>query len=431
MQILYGLLGAFCVLVSMCGLLAERLKIWQYICLAVYITLMGIWELKNERIIGVLMLIGLFIFWSLMVRRNKLENLCLACLGYMFSLFLNNSSLRAVSFLFKISVSTIERKYYLLFAVSFCIILVFAIGGIRFLLYNKIRLFYYIDKMSVAIKYGLLSNLILYTVLFMINISWGERAGYNKNAIQFNGLLFVLCMIISNYLIIVCTRHVKSEEARNAEIKKQKLLEDYIICLENIVEETRAFKHDYKNMLSTMAGFMLENRVEELRAYFVQQLQRPAYSKLEEMQAWQYLKNVQPIEIKGMLFEKVLSALGKGIQVQVEISANVNIVYAGLGDLIRILGIFLDNAIEEVEQKKGTISVIIAKTDDRILFQIMNEYVSPPDISKIFCKGYSTKGDGRGLGLYLVQSLVHKHEDIAHECKIENGMFIQKLEILM
>jgi hypothetical protein len=31
----------------------------------------------------------------------------------------------------------------------------------------------------------------------------------------------------------------------------------------------------------------------------------------------------------------------------------------------------------------------------------------------------------------LVQSLVHKHEDIAHECKIENGMFIQKLEILM
>lgn len=431
MQIFYSLLGAFCVLVSMCGLLAERLKIWQYICLAIYITLMGMWELKNERIIGVLMLIGLFILLSLMIKRNKLENLCLACLGYMLSLLLNNSLLLAASFLFKISVSKIERNYYLLFAVSFCIILVFVMKGVHFILFNKIQLFYYIDKMSAAVKYGLLSNLILYTVLFMINISWGEKAGYNKNAIQFNGGLFVLCMIISNYLIIVCTKHVKSEEARNAEMKKQKLLEDYIICLENIVEETSAFKHDYKNMLSTMAGFMLENRMEELRAYFVQQLQRPAYSKLEEMQAWQYLKNVQPIEIKGMLFEKMLSALGKGIHVQVEISMNINVAYARLGDLIRILGIFLDNAIEGAEKKKGMISIIIAKIDDRILFQIMNDYVSQPDLSKIFSKGYSTKGDGRGLGLYLVQSLVDEHEDIAHECKIENEMFIQKLEILI
>lgn len=260
-------------------------------------------------------------------------------------------------------------------------------------------------------------------------MSWGERTGYSDYAIQFNGFLFVLCMLISNYLIVVCTKHVQYEESKNAELKRQQLLEDYITCLENIVEETRIFRHDYKNMLSTMAGFIHENRLEELQVYFDQQLKRPAYSKLDEMQAWQYLKNIQPMEIKGLLFEKILAALGKGVRVHVEISENVNVVYEGLSDLIRILGVFIDNAVEAVEEREGILCIIIAKMDDRILFQVMNDCENQPDLSKIFCKGYSTKGEGRGLGLYSVRSLLQVHEDMAHEYKVEQGMFIQRLEI--
>ena len=219
------------------------------------------------------------------------------------------------------------------------------------------------------------------------------------------------------------------EKEQKAEKKRQQLLEDYIVCLENMVEETRIFKHDYKNMLSTMSGFIHENRLRELQVYFDQQLKRPAYSKLDEMQAWQYLKNIQPIEMKGLLFEKVLAALGKGIRVQVEISENVNVVYEGISDLIRILGVFIDNAVEALEEGKGLLCIIIAKLDNRIVFQVMNECENQPDLSKIFCKGYSTKDEGRGWGLYSVRSLLQEHEDMAHECKVEQGMFIQRLEI--
>lgn len=177
------------------------------------------------------------------------------------------------------------------------------------------------------------------------------------------------------------------------------LLEEYINNLENMVEKTKAFKHDYKNMLSTMAGFNHENRLEELRAYFNRKIEKPAYDKLDEMQAWQYLKNIQPMEIKGFLFEKVLSALGKGIRVQVEISKNVSVEYKGITDLIRILGIIIDNAIEAAEEKRGgEVCITVAKIDNRILFQIMNDYEKRPELAKIFEKGYSTKGDGRGMG---------------------------------
>ena len=86
-------------------------------------------------------------------------------------------------------------------------------------------------------------------------------------------------------------------------------------------------------------------------------------------------------------------------------------------------------AIEAVKERKGVLCIIIAKMDKRILFQVMNDYENQPDLSKIFCKDYSTKGEGRGLGLYSVRSLLQEHEDMAHECKVEQGMFIQRLEI--
>ena len=429
MEILYSLLGAFCVLIPICGLLTERLRVWQYICLVIYVTLIGLWGPRVGRITGVIMFAGVLIFLMLILRKNKLVNFCLACLGYMFNIIFNNIVLLMVSVCIGIPVNVIERQYFILFSVVYCIGLWEIARVFRVLIYRKIHLRYYIEKMSYSVKYGLLINLFIYIMLFIINMFWGERVGYSNAALQFNCLLFFVCALSSNYLIIVCIRQVKAEEAQKAETKKQQLLEDYIVCLENMVEETQIFKHDYKNMLSTMAGFIHENRMEELQVYFGQQLKRPAYSKLEELQAWQYLKNIQPMEMKGLLFEKILAALGKGIHVQVEISESVNVVYDGLADLIRILGIFIDNAIEEVEEKRGVLFIIIAKADNRILFQVMNECESQPDLSKIFCKGYSTKGEGRGLGLYSVRSLLQEHEDMAYEYKVEQGMFIQRLEI--
>ncbi len=429
MGILYSLLGAICVLIPICGLLTERLRIWQYICLAVYVTLMGLWGPWVGRITGVIMFAGVLLFLMLILRKNRLVNLCLACLGYMFNILINNICLLTVSVCIGIPVSVIERRHFILFSAVYCIGLWGIVRVFRVLIYQKIRLSYYIERMSYSVRYRLLINLFVYILLFIINMFWGEQVGYSNSAIQFNSFLFFICALISNYLIIICIRQVKAEEAQKAERKKQQLLEDYIACLENMVEETRIFKHDYKNMLSTMAGFIHENRLEELESYFDQQLKRPAYSKLEEMQAWQYLKNIHPMEIMGLLFEKILAALGRGIQVRVEISENVDVSYDGIADLIRILGIFIDNAVEAVEEKKGMICIIIMKMDNRILFQIMNECESQPDLSKIFCKGYSTKGEGRGLGLYSARSLMQKHEDMAHEYKVEQGIFIQRLEI--
>lgn len=44
-------------------------------------------------------------------------------------------------------------------------------------------------------------------------------------------------------------------------------------------------------------------------------------------------------------------------------------------------------------------------------------------------KGYSTKGEGRGMGLYWAEELVKTHE-IIHNVKILEGEIIQEIEIV-
>lgn len=52
-----------------------------------------------------------------------------------------------------------------------------------------------------------------------------------------------------------------------------------------------------------------------------------------------------------------------------------------------------------------------------------------PDLTKIFKKGYSTKGQNRGMGLYWVQNILRKRPEITHEIDIKDDLVIQKLDI--
>ena len=52
------------------------------------------------------------------------------------------------------------------------------------------------------------------------------------------------------------------------------------------------------------------------------------------------------------------------------------------------------------------------------------------NISRIFEKGYSDKGEGRGNGLSWVKNMIEKHDDLYHECRISDGKIIQILEMM-
>ena len=64
-------------------------------------------------------------------------------------------------------------------------------------------------------------------------------------------------------------------------------------------------------------------------------------------------------------------------------------------DICRIIGIFMDNAIEgSLLCDNKFIHVAVIKTDDNVIFNISNSCISStPSIHKIYEKNFSTKGE--------------------------------------
>ena len=261
----------------------------------------------------------------------------------------------------------------------------------------------------------------------------GEQIGYSVQGIKFNITLFAICLMISSILFVVCIKTVKKEEEQKAEEKQLKILEAYIKNLEQLNEKTSAFRHDYKNILSGLSGFLKEGKTEEMTAYLSEIIH--ATEKISEGQdlAWKELRYVYPLELKGFLYEKILSAYAQKIRMQIQVDEKLDFKCSYMKDVIRILGIFIDNAIEETRNiENGYIIIVAMNTEQGCLFSIANNYKKKPALSLMQQQGYTTKGENHGMGLYWAEEMIKKHEVIHNVIgTLEKGLDLEKMQWIL
>lgn len=96
----------------------------------------------------------------------------------------------------------------------------------------------------------------------------------------------------------------------------------------------------------------------------------------------------------------------------------------------KILGIFLDNAIEGVElaSEKQIGIEMYCNGDEEIIVIISNTY-GPVKPKKAGVTVMSTKGNDRGHGLLLVRTIIASNKMFENETEITNDLYIQKLII--
>ncbi len=433
MILVHSLLSGICVVISATGLLTKPLKREQNAILVLYVSAMAFIAIKycsTIQIFGISMIVFLLALIYYMVTEYRVLNVFFSCVGYLVNITCNNSILLFCAKIFHIPTKVMERDYYVLFSVIYIFLLKGILSVTRKILYSKMKVHEKLKNMSKITQYCLAVNVALYATIFLINVSMGESIGYSTAALVFNTILFIICLIVNCIMVIECTKGIETEEKRKAQLHQQQILENYVGNLESMVDEMRAFKHDYKNILSTMAGYLRESQIEELRKFFYEKTQLPRGNSESRGEAWKYLKDIEPMELKGFLYEKFLLAMARDIEIKVDISHNLNVRYEAMEDLVRVLGIFIDNAIEATEiLKNGMMDIIIAKTENGVLFCIKNNYEEEPNLSMITQNGYSTKGSGRGMGLYWAEKIIREHRDMFHETGLSEQCFVQTLEV--
>lgn len=139
MRFIYDLLSATIIVMSVTGLLVDQIKKYQYIVLLVYIMVMV--ELSSitglGQIVGLVMAPVLFLILAFFIKKRKIWNLCLGCVGYLLNITFNNLVIYVVSKIGKVSALTMSEKYWLQFSVGYVVLLGIVLYIIRECLIRK------------------------------------------------------------------------------------------------------------------------------------------------------------------------------------------------------------------------------------------------------------------------------------------------------
>ena len=281
-------------------------------------------------------------------------------------------------------------------------------------------------------KYSILIYVMVILTLgvFYININWNTSDDAVYLA-QINGILFLtyelLMLIIVGILIFI----LKKDQTLKIKEIQMNNLKEYTDNLEHLYMDMRKFRHDYINIISSMAGFIESKDIEGLEKHFNEHI----YPLNKKMNRNNYklglLKNILMPEIKGLLSAKIIRAQELGIDVILEIVEPIDKIDMDIIDLSRCLGILLDNAIEaSLSSEKKRLNIAFIKKNSSILIIISNTFkgVIPP-LSKIFKTGFSTKGKNRGLGLSNLSEIMNNYSNTTLDTSISDDRFIQNITI--
>ncbi|AMG62532.1 GHKL domain-containing protein [Staphylococcus lugdunensis] len=245
-------------------------------------------------------------------------------------------------------------------------------------------------------------------------------------------LLFIGILIFLAIFIIVITFSVHREMQYKRNLKEIETYYEYTLQIESINNEMRKFRHDYVNILSTMSEYIREDDMPGLREYFNNNI----VSMKDNLQMNSIKINgtdkLKVRAIKGLVTTKILQAQEKNIPISIEVPELIEHIEMNTVDLSRVIGIIIDNAIEASESlEDALIRIAFIKNEDSVLFIVMNKCSdTTPKIHELFQENFSTKGKNRGLGLSNLKEIIDATPNTLLDTTIDNGYFIQKVEIL-
>lgn len=244
--------------------------------------------------------------------------------------------------------------------------------------------------------------------------------------------LFLVVQIV--FLLIVLIKETKKQEVILLNLMLKKQIEDfktYSIQLEANQKELRKFKHDYKNLILSLKKINTESGQETFEKR-IKALEEYSNSYLDSIN-WKYndMERLQNIYIKSLFISKACKIQQENIDFSFECKYPIEDVYIEIFDLVRILGISLDNAIEStVKAKKPMINVAVIQDKDQLYFIIENtsQEISK-GISKLMSPGFSTKEGHLGLGLSNIQEIKRRHSNLYIQYEKNRELFVVQIII--
>lgn len=247
--------------------------------------------------------------------------------------------------------------------------------------------------------------------------------------------LLILLLLQGCLTLLVLLANQRDYERQLADQERENL-RSYLQSVRNSEEELRRFKHDYQNMLRSLE-LSLKN---DQASAALTSLKKYSDDILEREELWQFkdVDRIADLQLQSLVIAKLQKL--RRLQIRyifearqmIEIPAGIDVY-----DLIRIIGIAFDNAIEESQayQASGQSPIVeilfYRDQGNSFEFTIKNKMRDrqKADLPAFGQKNFTSKQGHAGLGLSNVQELQKKYANLFVEYRIEGDKFIFGLTV--
>lgn len=356
------------------------------------------------------------------------KSICKSLLGTMFTYigYVISEAIFALIFLIILRINNnfifenpfgITFSNIIIFLIYICF---FQIKFVQLIIYKVIE--WFDDKkifytMSIILLAMIICGLLVYQI------------SYGKFSLDVIVIIFVVLVAIVVFII----GYFEQKSGNNKlNIEYTQLLE-YVKTYEDEVVDKSKKQHEYKNQL-----IIIDNLIPKTNKKAKEYLKK-VLNNVEDVTDNDWLvklKNLPSGGIKGLIHFKIKKMMDKKNSVFVYVDKKLSKkdiwenIEKNLEDISRILGVYLDNAIEASEKSADKQIIIeFVNNKENIEFILSNSYDGNINFDELDKEGYSTKGKGRGVGLSLVKDIIDNNKLLNQSREINGKFYVQKLYI--
>lgn len=349
----------------------------------------------------------------------SLEESIISCAIFMLILIFSDT-IATLIFMSKFPIEMI-RSNKILSIISNVVVSILSISLINIKwLNNSLNKFYYSGLKRKAIT-NLLFFILLVIGLIYLLYNIGSSSFLNTEYIL-NFIMIIIFTIVTYIFIENQNKYKKLEDEYDTLFK-------YIQNFEDWIEKEQLNRHEYKNQLAVLRCLTKEKKVK---------------NKIDEIledniniegQAVTNLKNLPKGGIKGLMYYKSAIAQKQKINLITDVSIEDKGILSKLSEkdikvLCKLIGIYFDNAIEAAaESRKKNLTIEIYELKDKVNIVFSNTFKRHKNMKERNKKGVSSKGEGRGNGLYFASKLIKENTWIEERQEIIDNYYIQELTI--
>ena len=239
--------------------------------------------------------------------------------------------------------------------------------------------------------------------------------------------IIFICLLLCFFVMNSHKVQVEKEIALKQKKFEQKHLQNYTDEIVGLYNEIRGFRHDYAGMLVSMQMAIDSEDLQEIDRVYNEVLVKANQKLRSEKYTYFDLNNIEDSALRSLIAQSIVYARNNDVEFTLEVKDIITRLSMDLLDLVRIMSILLNNAVEgAADSYLKQMEVAVIKMDFETVIVIQNSCkITMTPSEDLFALGFSTKGRNRGLGLNNVKEILDKYDNIILETEMEDNIFRQ------